>query len=132
MRDGDAAVQVHSFDVGAAALQLGGDRIPASFARAHQEPIPRHVLERRHGTVIPGFTSGGGNRDGSVSTSYKTYKVGTSGEGMWEIARRTLGDGNRWGEILRLNPDLKSSNQVLNALPPGTVVQLPAEARGQP
>jgi nucleoid-associated protein YgaU len=45
---------------------------------------------------------------------------------MWLIAKRTLGSGDRWPEIFRLNRDVL---QDVNQLSPGTVLRLPPDAR---
>lgn len=55
-----------------------------------------------------------------------TYKVGDKGETLREIAKRTLGSEERWAEIDKLNPELRSQGII----PAGKVVRLPAEARG--
>jgi len=53
---------------------------------------------------------------------------------MYEIAKVTLGDGNRWTEIHNLN---QQRYKPENRIPAGTEVLLPADARvaadvGQP
>jgi nucleoid-associated protein YgaU len=49
-----------------------------------------------------------------------TWKVGT-GENLWRIAERALGDGKRWGEIAKLNPRVDPDKLLL-----GQVLKLPA------
>jgi hypothetical protein len=44
---------------------------------------------------------------------------------LFEIARQTLGDGHRWSEIYRLNPEIRPEL----AIPGGTQLRLPADAR---
>jgi MraZ protein len=58
----------------------------------------------------------------------QTYQVKRDSETMRSIARETLGGGDRWPEIHRLNPSLKSDD-VLHS---GMVVRLPADACIQP
>jgi MraZ protein len=53
------------------------------------------------------------------------YKVRGKGETLREIARRTLGSGDRWRQIYRLNPDLQPELIV----PSGKYVLLPADAK---
>jgi transcriptional regulator MraZ len=53
------------------------------------------------------------------------YKVHGKGESLRDIAQRTLGNGDRWPEIYKLNPDLQPSLIV----PSGREVRLPAEAQ---
>jgi hypothetical protein len=56
----------------------------------------------------------------------KVYRVqAPQGEMLFTIAERTLGDGYRWNQIQRLNPNLVPSQPV----PQGTTVILPADAR---
>jgi nucleoid-associated protein YgaU len=58
----------------------------------------------------------------------KVYVVQGNGEMMYEIAQKTLGDGRRWSEIYRLNPNVQP--ELLIA--PGTRLRLPATARVGP
>jgi tetratricopeptide (TPR) repeat protein len=50
-----------------------------------------------------------------------TYAVGP-GQSLWDIARERLGDGNRYREILDLNPDLRGNPNLLR---PGQTLVLP-------
>jgi MraZ protein len=54
----------------------------------------------------------------------QTYQVRDKGETLRDIARRTLGSSERWSDIHKLNPSLKTET----ALATGTVVRLPADA----
>jgi hypothetical protein len=54
----------------------------------------------------------------------KLYRVQGDGEMILEVARRTLGNGDRWPEIYRLNPKLDPS--VL--IPAGSEIRLPGDA----
>jgi nucleoid-associated protein YgaU len=105
---------------------------------------PTSVLGNRYGALFPEIaphptaTAGDGARTsnaaprptGSVATpqNLKSYRVQPRGETMWEIARLTLGDSNRWKEIMQLNPGLRSEYPI----PGGTLLKLPADARVQP
>jgi nucleoid-associated protein YgaU len=55
----------------------------------------------------------------------KSYRVPGAGQPIYELAIQTLGDGGRWTEIYRLNPNL----DPLQPIPGGTVVRLPVNAR---
>jgi hypothetical protein len=56
----------------------------------------------------------------------KQYRVQSpEGEPMYLIAQRTLGDSNRWAEIMRLNPTVQPERPV----PQGTSLVLPGDAR---
>ncbi|WP_125143677.1 LysM peptidoglycan-binding domain-containing protein [Clostridium transplantifaecale] len=59
--------------------------------------------------------------DRAAPETPKTYTV-QSGDSLWKIAKKTLGDGNRWSEIYNLNTD-KISNPDL--IYPGQVLTLP-------
>jgi nucleoid-associated protein YgaU len=50
-----------------------------------------------------------------------THAVGP-GQSLWDIARERLGDGNRYREILDLNPDLSGNPNLLR---PGQTLILP-------
>lgn len=52
-----------------------------------------------------------------------TYRV-QDGDSLWRIAQRALGDGERWDEILALNPGLDAKRLVV-----GTALRLPEGAR---
>ena len=51
----------------------------------------------------------------------KTYTV-KSGDGLWNIAKKQLGDGNRWKEIHNLNLDKISNPNLIHA---GLVLVMP-------
>ena len=55
----------------------------------------------------------------------KSYRVRGNDEMVYDIAKRTLGDGLRWVEIQRLNQNLDPRNPV----PAGTELRLPANAK---
>jgi hypothetical protein len=55
----------------------------------------------------------------------KTYRVPAEGQLLYAIALQTMGDGNRWSEIYRLNPNL----QPLQPVPGGTMLRLPSNAK---
>ena len=48
------------------------------------------------------------------SNEAKTYKV-VSGDSLWTIAKKTLGDGSKWKEIWELNKDVISNPNVIKA-----------------
>jgi len=58
------------------------------------------------------------------TASTRTYTVRGDGEMLFEIARQALGDGRRWSEIYRLNPEIRPEL----AIPGGTPLRLPADA----
>jgi MraZ protein len=54
----------------------------------------------------------------------QVYRVRTPGETMRDIARRTLGAGERWTDVYKLNPSIHPED----SLKAGTVVHLPSDA----
>ena len=55
----------------------------------------------------------------------RTYRVAAAGEYEYDIAKRLLGDGNRWVEINKLNPGWTPEKP----LPGGATLNLPADAQ---
>lgn len=45
------------------------------------------------------------------------------GDCLWKISERYLGDGKRWKEILKLNPEIKDPNLIFK----GSYIKVPAE-----
>ncbi|HEY1859266.1 MAG TPA: hypothetical protein VGG61_02875 [Gemmataceae bacterium] len=101
---------------------------------------PIHVLEKRHGHAIDGYTpppsnpipvgretplreSPSASRPEAANSA--TYQVSPNGETMMEIARMKLGNGERWREIDKLNPGWRPDYPI----PGGTTLRLPAESR---
>lgn len=84
---------------------------------------------QRYGTKIVNFTimpeqppqAVETEEDRAVPDTPKTYTV-QSGDSLWKVAKKTLGDGNRWSEIYNLNTD-KIRNPDL--IYPGQVLTLP-------
>ena len=60
--------------------------------------------------------------------SVPLYRVREGGEMVLEIAQRTLGSGDRWTEIYRLNPTIFPREVI----PGGRQLQLPGDARIDP
>jgi hypothetical protein len=63
------------------------------------------------------------SNSGPTSTT-KPYWVPADGKYYYEIARETLGDGTRWGDIWRLNTNYPPENRI----PGGTQLRLPPDA----
>jgi len=92
------------------------------------------VLEHRYASQVPGLTplpTPPVQPPGVPTTARSSpsgvpgpeYKVQAPNETFWDIARRTLGRPERWGDIWRLNPNYANPNAPL---PVGAVIRLPA------
>jgi nucleoid-associated protein YgaU len=111
---------------------------------------PVDILERKYGSAITGErgSSEAGRRDmatafqprearpGPGATSPersfpanglndKRYRVRT-GDTLWNIAKQTLGQGERWTEIMRMNRDVLPD---INRLHDGLMLRLPVDAK---
>jgi hypothetical protein len=95
---------------------------------------PQRILEKKYGSLIPNLTplatpavrtapAPVTATSRSSPDTARLYTVPPQGEMVWEIAKRTLGNGDRWQDITQLNPGL----DVSRPLPPGTVLKLPAQ-----
>jgi hypothetical protein len=62
---------------------------------------------------------------GVPTAGEKLYRVRPN-DRIWDIARNTLGNGDRWPEILRLNKEIMRD---VNQLAPGTTLRLPPDAK---
>jgi hypothetical protein len=110
------ATPEHPTPVGAASPAIG--TLPGQGASPTVPPPA--------GTVPTALPTAGGNAAGSWSNPLgeKMYVVRSNGERFLEIARRTLGNENRWPEIYKLNQRFNPSYPI----PGGTVLKLPADA----
>lgn len=84
---------------------------------------PARILDRQAtpaSGVIPAAAS--------MPQAEPVYQVRRPNEGLWDIARRTLGSGERWTDIWNLNRQVVAEQPV----PVGTVLRLPAGARVDP
>lgn len=92
---------------------------------------PIRILEKYYSSTIPETPVAPGNPSPrpasplSGATIDRTYKVSGNGEAFLEVAHRTLGSGDRWTEIYRLNPRFDPKQPI----PAGSVLRLPADAR---
>lgn len=82
------------------------------------------------GTQWPSAENGAG-ADATGTTTDATTDATTpytvqSGDNLWDLASKHLGDGSRWGEIYKLNEGVIGSNPRL--IMPGTELQLPGDA----
>jgi nucleoid-associated protein YgaU len=98
---------------------------PASRSGTSPTPTPAPASEwgpasppKSDGT--PAFRPAGG--------SSQTFRVPPGGMSLKAVARQTLGTEQRWGELYNLNPQVADPN----AVPAGTTLKLPADARLSP
>lgn len=89
--------------------------------------VAKEIIIGKEGDTAAGQgASGAGVKTTTKSTTSgnaKTYTV-VSGDSLWKIAQKILGDGSRWREIYDLNKDTIGSNP--NLIYPGQVYNLPA------
>jgi nucleoid-associated protein YgaU len=105
---------------------------------------PMRVLERRYAALLPDVKpvtpaqasnpapTGNGptwtpSNPRPNSSATKTYRVKEGGETLAEIARKTLGRSEYWGEIFQRNPQL--TQNATTPIAPGTLLTLPGEAK---
>lgn len=69
--------------------------------------------------------AGAGATTDATQISDHPYTV-QSGDNLWDLAQKHLGDGTRWGEIYKLNEAVIGSNPRL--IMPGTELQLPGDS----
>jgi nucleoid-associated protein YgaU len=142
------SMQFYRTDRYAPALLLYNRSHPLGSLGVRQEPPvlqagqpvfipPTNILEKRHSAAVPDLTPLTPGRGapiperrsnaspGAAAGSPLQYRVPGEGEMMWEIARRTLQNGERWQEIHKLNPSLRPELRVAG----GTVINLPADAQ---
>lgn len=102
---------------------------------------PVYILERHYATAIPGFDPAAAAPSAATLTPpaaalsqkapagetqpAKAYRVRPGGEMFRDIAKRTLGDPDRWWDIGQLNPQYNPAFP----LKPGTVLHMPANAQ---
>lgn len=64
----------------------------------------------------------------SPARNIMTYQT-KGGESVFELATRFLGNPSRWFQIVELNEEYLTDVHLLEALPPGLVLKIPAPAR---
>jgi len=99
-------------------------QMPSSERMPVAVPAPGAVPAVRSGDLIPANAQ-------SASRAIKVYRVqAPGGEQMFRIAEKTLGNGQRWNDIYKLNSDLNPNLNPAQFLPVGTQLVLPPDARG--
>jgi nucleoid-associated protein YgaU len=91
-------------------------------------PPPGPPAEPAPVRLAPPVTPPGQSTQAMASPAGATYVVGPGGETVWAVARNTLGSGQYWERIYRLNPSLNPQAVI----PAGTRLRLPPEARVPP
>lgn len=90
---------------------------------------PTRILEKYYASALSGAAAGAETAAAAASAE-RQYRVRRSGETVYDIARRTLGSGDRWMEIYRLNQQQRLD--PMSPVPAGLVLRLPADARVAP
>ena len=88
-------------------------------------PAPSPVPSATPNPVQPVTLTPPAGAPAPATGSTRTYRVGGAGEMIRDIARRTLGNGDRWTEIYQLN----RGYDPMYAVPAGTELRLPVDAR---
>ncbi|KAB7740346.1 LysM peptidoglycan-binding domain-containing protein [Nostocoides sp. F2B08] len=124
---------------GAAAQLVGAATLlflvaPPSIATAHAtpaQPVPAVTAPLTPTATAPGWTQAGASADAVTappaaesSAAAETYTV-RRGDSLSRIAAEHLGDGDRWPELVDLNPALANDPDLIYA---GTVITLPSAA----
>ena len=113
-----AAPGANSSAAGQSAQQLSAlDYNPADPAAS-----ARYSNGTQPGTVLSGSNPGGLAAQGSGYRQYRTK----AGDNLIKIAENELGDGTRWSEISRLNPNMN----LRGRLDDGLLILLPARNNG--
>ncbi|MGW3651720.1 LysM peptidoglycan-binding domain-containing protein [Streptomyces sp. NPDC000878] len=94
---------------------------PALAATAPHAPPADRATNSQHNAPAPNTTSEKAAPDGSV----EEVTVGAEDTTWWELAEQWLGDGSRYTELQRLNPDIPTTASVV---PQGTTVRVPTRA----
>jgi nucleoid-associated protein YgaU len=113
-----------------------------NYKLAHSQAILAALkLSQGSGSSNPGgsTSSGSGESNGGSSSSsgssvagltpYKFGHLGPLDDTLWEIAQRELGDGNRWGEILKKDGNSYTDEEA-SRIGTGTIVYLPKNGGG--
>jgi hypothetical protein len=96
--------------------------VPVPSVPVPSVPVPSVPVPSVPGSGAPGPGAPGPNPPtADPTTSYRLQQA----QYIFDIARQTLGDGQLWTEILRLNPSLHTEQPI----PAGTELRLPASAR---
>jgi hypothetical protein len=114
------------------ALLLFNRNHPLAQAGVKQEPPqlqagqdifipPERILKKYYAVAIGDPSSAPQPAPAPPATKERSYRVQGNGEMILDIARRTLGNAERWSEIYRLNPRFDPSQPV----PAGTELILP-------
>lgn len=96
------------------------------IARPTPPPLAQPVSREKPTPLTPSVPPGGGG-PGGIAVTTPQYRVTGKNEMMWEIARKTLGQGERWQEIARLNAG--SGWKAEFPIPVGAVLRLPPDAK---
>ncbi|MDW8478462.1 LysM peptidoglycan-binding domain-containing protein [Streptomyces scabiei] len=94
---------------------------PAVAATATHVPSTDHAQSSQPTTPAPAATV---ERTAPSGVS-REFTVGAEDTTWWELAEQLLGDGTRYTELQRLNPEVPTTATVI---PPGTTLRVPGHA----
>ncbi|GGM67103.1 membrane protein [Micromonospora sonchi] len=117
----------------AAALSIGAAPAVASAAAVTMPAAPPGIAATAYGqegialTATHTVTSGADANQRPAADSRATYVV-ARGDWLYYIAERTLGDGDRYVDIAKLNPEMKKADpRFPDHIVPGQRLRLPAD-----
>lgn len=95
------------------------------FPQLIRRLTPSNISNLKNNASLTNNTAGNAAASTAASTNHSTYRVG-KGEQLFEVAKKTLGDGYRWSEIYALNKDLLRDSTELR---PDMVLKIPSEGK---
>lgn len=99
-------------------IEVDGDTVKVSGAAVSQEMKEKVIL-------AVGNVEGVAAVDDAVEGSEGVYHTVEKGDTLWAIAKKTLGDGNRYNEIFEANrPMLSDPDKIY----PGQTLRIPQDA----
>jgi tetratricopeptide (TPR) repeat protein len=100
------------------------DGLPALPEKTEQTPSPDKAAPKL--ADVKAVTEPPAAQEGATAQPVLDGHTVAKGDSLWNIARDLLGDGERYREIIELNPDLKGNPDLLQ---PGRVLKMPGTTR---
>jgi nucleoid-associated protein YgaU len=96
-----------------------------SVTPANRTPAPASPAARNSNAPPAGSAREAARAEPALTGNYKSYRVRPN-DTIWSIAKATLGNGERWPDIYRINRDVLRD---VNRLEVGMVLRLPEDAK---